>query len=417
MKIETPPVPRQTTLSGRTIVFLSLPKHDGPYTSTPWQLAVRFATQNRVVFCDHPSTFADLVTGFFKKGILTRLRAMFNGAPLRKEGVEIVLPPFVLPVNFLPAGKWYKLLSGWNTRLIARRLNKYFRKNGIESIIYINSFDFYYPDLFKYLKPGVLLNIYHCIDPMVKAFTLRHGARLQQQAARQADMIVVTAPALARQFSSAGFPKTYLVPNAANFELFNRACYEPSIHPSVASIEGKVMGYLGNIERRIDFKLLLRVLDILTDWHLVLAGPVERQYVPGEIFKHSRIHFTGPIAHHDAPSLIRRFDVSLIPFACDEVSSGIYPLKLFEYMAAGKPVVSTNFNPEILSQLGEVVHTADHAEQFADFILLAYATDSRQKREKRISVAAQNTWEQRAQLFSGYLLQELEVKDRHRYVA
>jgi glycosyltransferase involved in cell wall biosynthesis len=85
-------------------------------------------------------------------------------------------------------------------------------------------------------------------------------------------------------------------------------------------------------------------------------------------------------------------------------------------MASGKPVVSTNFNPEILRELSDVVHTADYPEQLADFVLLAYATDSKQKREKRIYVASQNTWEQRAQLFSSYLAQELDVKHRLPYV-
>lgn len=410
MKIETPLVPDTSTMTGQTILFLSLPKHDAHYTSTPWQIASQLASTNKVLFVDHPFTIIDLISGFYKPGILKRLKGYFGGSTYTRSGVDVILTPFVFPINFLPKGKFYDFLKGWNHKLLASRINRYTKKQKIESLIYVNSFDFYFPDLIKYLNAKVKLNTYHCIDPMVKAFTLKHGEYLQKQAAHGADLIITTAPALQHQFSGNGFPKSFLVPNAANFELFHNATNEIPLHPKVKGIEGKVMGYLGNIERRTDFNMLKKVLDILPDWQLLLVGPVERQYVPGEIFEHKRIHFIGPVPHGDAPSVVKRFDVSIIPFKCDQVSSGIYPLKLFEYMAAGKPVVSTNFNPEVLSELADEVYAADTDVQFADFVLLAYATDSKEKRDKRILVASQNTWEKRAQLFSKYLNQALDIK-------
>jgi teichuronic acid biosynthesis glycosyltransferase TuaH len=416
MKIETPAAPDKASLAGQTLLFLSLPKHDGPYTSTPWQIAAQLAPNNKVFFVDHPYTLLDLITGFFKNPVLKRLKAFFGKRSYHKQRVEVILAPFVFPVNFLSKGKLYNYFLDWNHRLLAKRINRVLKRNGVKSLIYINSFDFYFPDLHKYLDPAIQLNIYHCIDPMVKSFTIKHGTYLQMKAARESDMIVCTAPALTKQFAK-GYPDTFVVPNAANFELFNRSTYETHFHPRVEGISGKVMGYLGNIERRTDFDFLKKVLDILPDWQLILAGPVERQYVPVEIFEHKRIHLIGPVPHNEAPSVVKRFDVCIIPFKCDEVSSGIYPLKLFEYMAAGKPVVSTNFNPEVLGDLAEVVHTADTVEQFADFVLLAYATDSVQKREKRIFMASQNTWEQRAQLFSTFIINKIHTKQCPEYVA
>lgn len=404
-------------LRDQSILFLSLPKHDGHYTSTPWQIATQMTEENRVIFVDHPFTFIDLLTGFFKANIRKRLKAYFSKSFYTKNKVDVILTPFVWPINFLPKGKLYDFFLGLNHRILARRVNRYLRQNKIESLLFINSFNFYFPKLYQHLKTTVRLNVYHCIDPMVKAFTIKHGQYLQNEAAQTADLIISTAPALQKNFTDRGLDKSYLVPNAANFGLFNQALSIP-VHKKVESIEGKVIGYLGNIERRTDFNLLVKVLDLLPEWHLVLAGPVERQYVPVEIFDHQRIHFIGPVAHQEAPAVVKRFDVAIIPFKCDEVSAGIYPLKLFEYMAAGKPVVSTNFNPDVLSELSEVVHTADNETQFADFVLLAYATDSHAKREKRIHVASQNTWEQRAQLFSEILAKELDVKQhRHPYVA
>jgi teichuronic acid biosynthesis glycosyltransferase TuaH len=416
MKLQ--PSPRNSnSLEGFTILFQSLPKHDGPYTSTPWQIAAQLAKTNKVIFVDHPYTFVDLLTGFWKAPIRKRLKAYWSDSVFKKQDVDVILSPFVFPINFLPKGKWYELFSELNHKILARRVNSYLRRNRIDSLIYVNSFNFYFPSLYKFLRSLISLNVYHCIDPMVKAFTVKHGLYLQERAAKSAGIIISTAPALQENFARNGFAKNYLVPNAANFDLFNLAITEDKIHPKVANISGKVMGYLGNIERRTDFNLLLRIVDLLPEWQLVLAGPVERQYVPVEIFNHKRIHLTGAIPHHEAPSVVRRFDVAIIPFKCDDVSRGIYPLKLFEYMAAGKPVVSTNFNPDVLNKLTSTVHTADTGQQFADFVLLAYSTDNQDKKNKRVVVASQNTWEQRAQLFSQFVSQELDVKHRLPYVA
>jgi teichuronic acid biosynthesis glycosyltransferase TuaH len=416
MKLQPSHQPKNN-LAGFNIVFQSLPKHDGPYTSTPWQIATQLANNNRVIFIDHPYSILDLLTGFYKAPIRKRLNAYLSAGWIKKQDVYVILPPFVWPINFLPKGKLYDFFSSWNHRILSRRVNKFFKANSIDTFIYVNSFNFYFPSLHKYLDGSASLNVYHCIDPMVKAFTIKHGLYLQERAAQSADIIISTAPALQENFSKKGYRKNYLVPNAANFDLFNRAVKEDRIYPKVRNINGKVMGYLGNIERRTDFLMLLEVVNLLPDWQLVLAGPVERQYVPVEIFNHKRIHLIGAVPHADAPSVVRRFDVAIIPFKCDEVSRGIYPLKLYEYMAAAKPVVSTNFNPDILKELGSVVHAADNEQQFADFVLLAYATDNQQKRDKRIAVASQNTWAQRAQLFSKYVAHELDVKHRLPYVA
>jgi glycosyltransferase involved in cell wall biosynthesis len=402
-----------SALQGYHILFLSLPKHDGAYTSTPWQIATQLAKTNKVIFADHPFTFSDLLTGFFKRSIRKRIMALWQGTSFEKDGVNVLFTPFVWPVNFLPKGKLYNFFSAWNHRLVATSVNKYLKQNGIDALIYINSFDFYFPYLHQYLNAHIRLQVYHCIDPMIKPFTLKHGLYLQDRAAKEADLIICTAPALQKDFLNKGFYNTHLVPNAANFKLFSSALKTNAEIPLEEKIQGKVIGYLGNIERRIDFGLLQKVLNLLPEWHLVLAGPVERQYVPVEFFNHKRVHFLGTIAHSAAPALVKRFDVAIIPFKRDEVSQGIYPLKLFEYMAAGRPVVTTNFNPDILADLCEVLHAADSPEQFADFVLLAYATDSVSKKERRVGVASENTWEHRAQLFKSIISIELKNKYFH----
>jgi len=400
-------------LANSNILVLSLPRHDEQYTSTTWQIARELALDNNVIFVDHPFTLTELVKGVGKSNIRKRIVAYFNQPVTEKEGVKVLLPPFIWPVNALPKGQAYKFFSAWNHRILARRINKYLKKSEIESIIYVNSFDFYFPGLKKRLAVKPALTVYHCIDPMVKQFTLRHGPYLELQAVAESDMVVSTAPALQQKFVGRGVKHNFLVPNAANFQLFNRAFQMSGpYHESVSHIAGKVMGYLGNIERRTDFELLYDTIETLADWHLVMAGPVEASYVPEKVFDHPRIHFTGPCPHEEAPSIVGRFDVAIIPFKCDEVSSGIYPLKLFEYLAAGKPVVSTNFNPEVLDALGEVVEVGVTADDFAEKVLKAYASDDEARQRQRVEVASGNTWAHRARQFGTYIRMVLAMQQK-----
>jgi glycosyltransferase involved in cell wall biosynthesis len=155
---------------------------------------------------------------------------------------------------------------------------------------------------------------------------------------------------------------------------------------------------------------LLDVLNQLPDWTLVLAGPAEKQYVPAAVLQHSRVRFTGSIPYEETPTVINRFDVAIIPFLKDEASAGIYPLKMFEYLAAGKPVVSTNFNPEILIELLDVVATCDNANDFAYACRQVVETESAQQIEKRKRIAEKNTWAHRARQWQELIVNFLNAK-------
>lgn len=387
-------------LLDKTVVFLSLPRHDGSYSSTPWQLAKEMAKTNHVIFIDNPYTGWDALKGIRNKAVRKRWRAYRGAISKWVEGVEVVWAPFVWPINSLPKGRLYDTMSRWNQKILAVRINRFLQQRGIFSYAFVNSFDFYFPEIQNFLRPRPSLVVYHCIDPMVKGYTLRHGPRLQHQAADRSDVVISTAPALYRQFAWKS-PNNYLVPNGANAQLFSEALNRKlTIHPLVKNLTGRVMGYIGNIERRTDFDLIFHVLDRLPDWQLVMAGPTDKQFVPGKALTHPRILWLGSIPQKEVPAILKRIDVAIIPFKCDSVSEGIYPLKMFEYLAAGKPVVSTLFNPEVLLSMADVIGVARAAESFANRILEEYAQDSEERSRTRVQIAYENTWEKRAALFS-----------------
>ncbi|MFY8037763.1 MAG: glycosyltransferase [Cyclobacteriaceae bacterium] len=383
-----------------TYLFFSLPKHDDPYTSTPWQLARELAQHEQVIYVDHPYHFWEAFKNLFSSKIQWRLKSYVQETTKVVDGVTVLATPFVWPTHFLPSGRIHRIFTNRNERLVAKRVNAYLLRRKISSLVYVNSFEFYFPTIQHLLRVPVHTSVYHCIDPMVKKYTLKHGPALQQAAAANAQLIITTAPALQQQFFDRGFSRVYCIPNAANFQLFHQAVNENlPVHPRLPATTKKTIGYLGNIERRIDFQLVLQVLDALHDFQLVMAGPVETTYVPTEAMNHPRIHWIGPVAHEDAPAVVKGFDVAIIPFVVDQVSESIYPLKLFEYLAAGKPVVATPFNQSVLVALKDVVYTAHTAAQFAQGVQHAAASTSKSEQEKRVSVAKENTWHDRAKQF------------------
>lgn len=398
-------------LKGQPILFLSLPRHDGDYQSTPWQIASILAKDHDVFFADHPYTILEAIKGFWKPVIRKRIKAYFSDRNERQKNVTIVLLPFTWPLNFLPKGKLYNWVSGLNHRIVSRRLNRFLATQSIDSLAYVNSFDFYFPLLPSYLKARVATAIYHCIDPIIKSFSARHGSYLELDAARNSDAVITTAPALLAKFKVFEKVESLLVPNGVDFEHFSRPLARiPFKSRILKDPKSKIVGYLGNIERRIDYDLLLDIIEDLPDWTLVMAGPVEHHYVPEKLKLHPRVYFTGPIPYSDAPALLHSFDVAIIPFLKDEVSTGIYPLKLFEYLASGKPVVTTSFNEEILKPLIPQIAVEDDHTRFALKIIESFAANNASAITARIELASKNTWNDRADAFAGMLNRQLERK-------
>src|SRR6185437_15452296 len=126
-----------------------------------------------------------------------------------------------------------------------------------------------------------------------------------------------------------------------------------------------IVGYFGAIERRLDYDLLNQVTSTNKNISFVFSGPVSREFVPSWFYERSNIHMTGPIPYEEMPQILKGFDVAIIPFKKDEFSATIFPLKLFEYMGAGKPVIATDFNPDLKAFTSSTVAYCEDALSFS----------------------------------------------------
>lgn len=379
------------------ILIFSLVRHDDTYTSTIHQLARQFALEHEVIIVENPFTVKDLFTSPWKKTRL-RLKGIFSKELLffQKEGVQYLASPIVFPSSFLPHNFLYNWVNQLNTKIITTYISQFLVSHQWESFVFINSFNYYYPTLSQHLKKGMQKFVYHSVDPIVEG-ERKHGTPNESLLTAESDVIICTARSLFNKWR-AQYDRVYFIPNASDYQHFASVQEdELQSHIAIQSLRKPVIGYFGNIERRIDFELVLQIAQQYPMASIVLAGPFSKAYIPTKVNESTNIHFTGPYLYDALPSMIKGVDLTMIPFKTDSHSADIYPLKFFEYLGSGKKIVTTRFNPDLINDVRDLVFVIDKDD--LSNLDRALEEDENLKKAERMQFASQNTWEERARQF------------------
>ena len=164
-----------------------------------------------------------------------------------------------------------------------------------------------------------------------------------------------------------------------------------ALAPELATLRGKVMGYFGVIDERIDYDLLAKLAHENSDAELVMVGPVVK-VDPNELPQGPNIHWLGQRSYADLPSYVKGFDVCLMPFALNEATEYINPTKTLEYMAAGKPIVSTAVS-DVVHNFTPVVTVATSDDDFVTATATAMLNPDAAMIARGVEQARANTWE------------------------
>ncbi len=162
----------------------------------------------------------------------------------------------------------------------------------------------------------------------------------ETQLLRRVNQVIVHSTALFEKKGRVN-PATALIPNGVDFRLFSTPHPEPA---DIAQITHPRIGYSGVIKKQLDFALLIRLAQARPQWSFVLVGPVSN--VRGKeqqlaILRQMRnVHFLGGKPAEELASYVQHFDVCLMCYEVNDYTRYIYPLKLHEYLAAGRPTVS-----------------------------------------------------------------------------
>jgi glycosyltransferase involved in cell wall biosynthesis len=196
-------------------------------------------------------------------------------------------------------------------------------------------------------------------------------------------------------------PNTYFIPNGVKYELFHQAL-EPqtAIPPNIENLKRPIIGYAGWLGYQIDVDLLIRVAEVYSHCSVVLVGPDEIPRTSGlrRLRAMPNVYFAGHQEVEALPRYLKAFNVALIPYLLEGYTLTAYPVKLHEYLAAGRAIVSSAL-PE-LRPFSRVVRIAQTHDDFIYQIRNAIEDNSPQSVEARVAVARENTWDKRvAQIY------------------
>ncbi len=384
------------SLENQHIIIFSQMQFDGRLESTNYTMAKLLAKDNFVYYVDRPFTWRDYIKFKNTPEFKTRKPHFFSSSnciiETENPNLKIIISPPVPSINMLPEGKFYRMALKFNEWIVGSRIRKVIKKFNITNYIYINSYNFTLPTLHRLLNPT--LSVYHCVDPIIEPYQTKHGLISEDILVKQVDMVICTSKEL-RNKKALLNPNSFFIPNAANIS-HSLKTLDPDLKESkiLKGIRKPIIGYFGAIERRIDYDMMQELFAANRDKSFVMIGPIDRYYIKEEEYKAPNLYLTGPVPYSELPAVLKGFDVAIIPFKKDEVSSDIFPLKLFEYLGSGRPIVSTDFNPDLKDFTFETVPYCKNAEEFSEAIKVAL-NDNETLQKRRLEVAADNTWEHR----------------------
>jgi len=202
-------------------------------------------------------------------------------------------------------------------------------------------------------------------------------------------------------------PRSYYVPNATDYDNFSRAAdgyTDIVVDTAVAKYPKPIIGYVGYILNRIDFGLVGKIAARHPDWQFVFLGPRMGSLVlPGLVREQKNIHFLDPVPYKKLPELMRAMDVFTIPHHIDQATKGMSPIKIYDYLATGKPIVCTPV--EGAADLKELLYLADSADAFEKQLLAALTEQDKSVVQKRQAYAFKNSWQTRIETVKGILME------------
>lgn len=377
-------------LQGRDIICFSFADWFSHW-STPQQIMSRLARHNRVLFVDQPRSFLYDLKPRNAKG-----DGAWQGPPLREvqPGLHVYHPPHrFLPVGSMPLPIARAALQH-NGSLLARQLKIVTGSLGFSDCILWN---------FSILHAGAVELVPHSLhvediaDVWEGYVTSSFGRRLVRWAgermARRADIVFPSTPAI-RDAHAAFNPKMVLVPHGADYDHFAQARDAATALPEdLLALPHPIIGAIGVFDAaRFDEETLYALARRWPERSFVLVGPEMPGVDLSRLRSCSNVYLTGTKTIEQLPHYLKAFDVALIPYKVNALTNSIFPLKLMEYLSAGKPVVAPALEP--LAEVREAVYIAEHPEGMAQCIDQALREDSEARRDARQALARRYSWEE-----------------------
>jgi glycosyltransferase involved in cell wall biosynthesis len=373
-------------LSGHDVVCVGFADWDSDLKTNQHHLLSRLALRNRVLFVESLGLRQPRMAGSDLRRIRRRL-VNGLGPPREVDGLHVV-SPLVVPLHR------YAAVRALNDRLLPRLVGRAASGLGMQRAIlwaYVPQAEI----LIDRLEPGLV--VYHCVDDIgaQKGIDFASFRAAESRFAARADLVFASSAPLAERLSQFN-DRVITMTNVADTKLFAAALDPGDVDAELALLPQPRIVFTGAIvTTKLDMNLLVQLARERTDWSIVLVGPIG----PGDpstdvspLEAEPNIHLLGPRPYGRLPEVLRGADAAIIPYARNALTDSIFPMKVYEYLSAGLPLVSTPIPS--LDGVEGIVTAADAGAMTARLDELL-ASDTPALRQERSRLAAGHSWDAR----------------------
>jgi UDP-galactopyranose mutase len=333
----------------------------------PQHLLSRFAKQQRVFFVE--------------ESVETSGAPRLQITKCPESGVNICVPQMPEGLSRASQETIMKLLL--NNLIIEQRITDYLLWYYTPMAISFSS----------HLKPR--LTVFDCMDEL-SAFKDAPQEMKDREAElmRRADLVLTGGQSL-YEAKLGRHNDLHVFPSSIEFGHFAQARTPTGEPADQTNIAHPRIGYCGVIDERMDVDLLEKMARLRPEYQFIMIGPIVK-IDSASLPRYSNIHYLGPKSYKELPQYLAGWDAAMLPFAHNESTRFISPTKTPEYLAAGKPVVSTSITDVVRPYgINKLVRIADTAEEFVDAIKLALIQDANDAdwKSRVDATLAQNSWD------------------------
>jgi glycosyltransferase involved in cell wall biosynthesis len=392
-------------LANYDVFMFGLTRSEFSISSVSVAWAKEWAKTNRVFYIDRPYSLRDLLSKIDDESFKDKFSSLFLGENIYREiqfptvSFTQVTPRITLPINFLPEGGLYNFLNYVNNKVIDEVVKKIIKDYNVKDYVFFNSFcPVTSPIISKKIQPQPLANIYQSLDEISQEkYIARHGISAELYAMRNCDIAIGTSTGLCDRHAKENDRQVHLLANAADFDVFENALNKDLPKPiEFENIHKPIILYTGHYsDLRMDHDLVKKITKSFPEAEIFFVGTYEKKDLQNHgLVNIPNLYFIGSRPIESLPAYLKYAKLAIIPYASNELTKGIYPLKINEYLASGIPCVSTSFSNDIRSFEG-LIYISETHQDFISNIKFAMQEDTNLKLADRIAHAKENSWRTR----------------------